>query len=158
MKKYRLLYILLLITVVFLSVFYFLHTLSPNKEFTKFTDSLFQSEVASNTLTLHYTVAHPKNFGIHDYEVTLGSYSPENEQETCAAIENYSNSLSQMNRDALNTENKLTYDILNYYIQHLHMRVILVICIRPFTLIKRTTILSATYFILVDIQKDGPYM
>ncbi|MDD3416541.1 MAG: DUF885 domain-containing protein [Lachnospiraceae bacterium] len=118
MKKYRLLYILLLITVVFLSVFYYLHTLSPNKEFTKFTDSLFQSEVASNTLTLHYTVAHPKNFGIHDYEVTLGSYSSENEQETCAAIENYSNSLSQMNRDALNAKNKLTYDILNYYIQN----------------------------------------
>ena len=35
------------------------HFVSENSSFQTFTEKLFRSEVCSNTLTLHYTLAHP---------------------------------------------------------------------------------------------------
>ena len=39
---------------------------------------LFQDEMLSNTLNMHYTLAYPERFGIRDYEVVLPCYSYEN--------------------------------------------------------------------------------
>ncbi len=36
------------------------HFVSENSRFQTFTEKLFRSEVCSNTLTLHYTLAHPE--------------------------------------------------------------------------------------------------
>lgn len=54
--------------------------LDPNDEsvvaaraaFDEYIDALFKKKVVSDTVTLHYTLAHPENYGITDYEVTLG--------------------------------------------------------------------------------------
>ena len=43
--------------------------------FDKFADNLFQREVAANTLNLHYTLAHPEEYGITDYAISLGAMS-----------------------------------------------------------------------------------
>ena len=47
------------------------HFVSENSRFQTFTEKLFRSEVCSNTLTLHYTLAHPEKKGIRKPEATL---------------------------------------------------------------------------------------
>ena len=47
------------------------------EDFDTYLEELFLSEVALNTVNLHYTLAYPENYGITDYEVTLGDFSME---------------------------------------------------------------------------------
>ena len=35
--------------------------------FTDYTDQVFRSEIAASTLNMHYTLAHPENYGINEY-------------------------------------------------------------------------------------------
>ena len=44
------------------------------EDFDAFTEELFRNELSQNTLNLHYTLAYPKNYGIEDYDVSLGSF------------------------------------------------------------------------------------
>ena len=48
-----------------------------NRSFRQFTGQIFRSELAGNTLNLHYTLKHPENYGISEAPVTLGSAEPE---------------------------------------------------------------------------------
>ena len=43
--------------------------------FEEYTSLLFQSEVTSDTLTLHYTLSQPEVYGITDYKIALPDYS-----------------------------------------------------------------------------------
>ena len=52
-----------------------------NKKFKKFTEALFCQEVASNTVSLHYTLKEPGEYGIQDPPVTFGYFSTVREQE-----------------------------------------------------------------------------
>ena len=45
-----------------------------NKKFRKFTETLFCQEVASNTVSLHYTLKDPGQYGIQDSPVTFGYF------------------------------------------------------------------------------------
>lgn len=45
------------------------------KRFAHITAKLFESEMKSNTLSMHYTVADPERFGIFDYEPVLSCYN-----------------------------------------------------------------------------------
>lgn len=47
-----------------------------NRSFRQFTGQIFRSELAGNTLNLHYTLKHPENYGISEAPVTLGSAEP----------------------------------------------------------------------------------
>lgn len=44
------------------------------KRFTNITAQLFINEMKASTLNMHYTIAHPENFGIYDYDATLAIY------------------------------------------------------------------------------------
>ena len=46
-----------------------------NKKFRKFTETLFCQEVASNTVSLHYTLKDPGQYGIQDSPVTFGYFN-----------------------------------------------------------------------------------
>ena len=52
------------------------------EDFDTYMDDLFLNEIVSNTINLHYTLAYPENFGITDYEVTLGSISASDLEES----------------------------------------------------------------------------
>ncbi len=45
------------------------------KRFAHITAKLFENEMKSNTLSMHYTVADPERFGIFDYEPVLSCYN-----------------------------------------------------------------------------------
>lgn len=84
--------------------------------FRNFTLNLFQQDVASSTLGLHYTIQNPENYGIKDSSITFGNFYAD-EAGTLAAIENCQATLDKFPYKKLNKENQLTYDVLSYYLE-----------------------------------------
>lgn len=91
---------------------------NANTAFRNFTLCLFQQEVASNTINLHYSLREPAKYGIVEDPITLGSYDF-NEACTLASIENWDVALHKFSKNALSKENQLTYDILSRYFETL---------------------------------------
>ena len=56
--------------------------------FEAFTDTLFQEEVNSSTITLHYTLQDPENYGISNPVISFGSYSFSSSDISSAAENN----------------------------------------------------------------------
>lgn len=118
-----------------------------NSRFEKQADEIFRAEVTANTLTLHYTLAHPENFGITEYEAVLpcyvsgGSTNPSSGESatdgssgggsaggssgggstegSSAAflLDRYLEELSRISPAELNDENRYTYRLLVRYLQ-----------------------------------------
>lgn len=84
-------------------------------QFSAFTDSLFQSEITTNTINLHYTVASPEALSISDYAVTLGHCSESNRIESLKKYQSYKDTLSKIKTDHLDKNDRITYDILMWY-------------------------------------------
>lgn len=93
------------------------HILSTNYSFSAFTKEMFQNEISSSTISLHYTLENPESMGISDYSVTLGTADPETLEASAAAVENYRSRLDDFSYRALTGENRLTYDILDFYLE-----------------------------------------
>lgn len=86
--------------------------LKEQRRFDTYTHTLFVQEMKENTMNLHYTVANPEKFGIHNHKISLGSYAKDKSDETTAYLENMSTALLGFRYDALNTKQKLTCDIM----------------------------------------------
>ena len=72
----------LIFSAVFLLIFtgmtFFLFAYQRDqKRFANITTELFTKEMEANTLSMHYTLADPKSFGIYDYTPTLVCYRSE---------------------------------------------------------------------------------
>ena len=90
---------------------------SASAKFDDYTQELFQEDVVQNTINLHYTLANPENYGITDYEVTLGSVSLADMEEGYAELEDMKKNLEGFRRSGLTKDQQLTYDILLDYVQ-----------------------------------------
>lgn len=90
---------------------------SASAKFDNYTQELFQEDVVQNTINLHYTLANPENYGITDYEVTLGSCSLADMEEGYAELEDMKKNLEGFRRSGLTKDQQLTYDILLDYVQ-----------------------------------------
>ena len=87
--------------LVFSSTVLFLFTFRQDeKRFTNITSRLFVEEMLGNTLNMHYSLASPENYGIHDYKPVLPVYSAAGTRNGQLAAEN---TLAALN--ALHTEN-----------------------------------------------------
>lgn len=87
---------------------------NENEKFENYTDQLFCQEVASSTISLHYTLKHPDTYGIDEIPVSLGSL-PTDPDAVCASAENALSVLHSYKRERLSEENRQTYDILESY-------------------------------------------
>lgn len=85
---------------------------SEDKKFRNFTENVFQSEIQTNTLTLHYTLADPSSYGIHNYPVSLGTVSSESIKNNAAGIKELLEQLHTFHYNDLSLENRLTYDVM----------------------------------------------
>jgi len=56
-------------------------------------NKVFQSEVTSSTLNMHYTLAHPENYGITQYPITYGEVTSEETMEASAILEKLENTI-----------------------------------------------------------------
>ncbi len=92
-------------------------SISPaeTERFSNYTANLFRSEVANNTLNLHYTLTEPKNYGILDYPITLGKLSDTTFQESLSSLENMQAALKNYDDQILSAADQLTCDVLSYY-------------------------------------------
>lgn len=91
---------------------------NANTAFKNFTFCLFQQEIASNTINLHYSLTEPKKYGITETPISLGSFDC-NTSSTLASIENLEAALHKFSYNLLSEENQLTYDILAHHIETL---------------------------------------
>ena len=46
---------------------------TPTPTFEEFTNNIFIEEVSSDTISLHYSLSNPENYGVSNYPITLGS-------------------------------------------------------------------------------------
>ena len=111
---------LLVILISFLSGNAFwssLHAESSDRQFRTFTRSLFQTEISANTISLHYTLRSPSDYGIADIPATYGSLSSD-PVAAKASVRNVLSSLQEFDPDTLSSENALTFKILDTYLKN----------------------------------------
>ena len=115
-KRTLLLYgiILFVFTVLILSLFFYRR---DEKLFTSLTHDLFVEEMIANTLNMHYNLAVPENFGIHEYTAVLPAYHPDNPALSHKAITNTLNKLSQIDPANLTREDAYTHQLLTKNLQ-----------------------------------------
>ena len=89
---------------------------NANGAFENFTRTLFQQDVASSTLGLHYTLQNPAAYGIVEPPATFGSFDT-NGTARLSALENCQATLEKFSYKSLSEENQLTYDVLSSYLK-----------------------------------------
>lgn len=87
----------------------------PNS-FAEFTESLFLDEITANTINLHYTIENPKEYGISDYDISLGDFSKKARKKSYDSLQETKLTLLTYPYLSLSKEEQLTYDILSDYL------------------------------------------
>ena len=116
--KKKLLASLLLLTGVFILLAGYLSTHNDSRRFRQATYQLFREEMLANTLNMHYTIAHPKNFNITDYEAILPGYTGGNHQESRQALEKQIAFFKDLNPNRLSAEENYTRALLLTYLEN----------------------------------------
>ena len=86
--------------------------ISQSQSFEKFTDTFFTQEVISSTLTLHYTLKNPQDYGIVSYPVTYDICSQSLSSEDSPLLQTYLDTLHSFCYEDLSDREQLSYDIL----------------------------------------------
>ena len=93
-----------------------IHPSDPQKQesdFKAYLSQLFQTQVTSNTLNLHYTLADPSSAEISNYPVTFGEISSTKETEQLASLENMQKELHTYDPSSMSVPSQLAYDVLD---------------------------------------------
>ncbi|MBE5884258.1 MAG: DUF885 domain-containing protein [Lachnospiraceae bacterium] len=94
-----------------ITLFLFLYH-RDEKLFANITSQIFATDMKSSTLNMHYSLAHPSDFGIYDYEVLLPGYSAEAQLSGLAATENILSLLADIDQNRLSEQDAYTYQLL----------------------------------------------
>lgn len=89
---------------------------SKDETFEEFTNSLFLDEISSNTINLHYCIENPDEYGIKNHTVSLGDFSKESRNLAKEKQVDTLISLATYPYLTLSTEEKLTFEILEDYL------------------------------------------
>lgn len=84
-----------------------------DRAFRAYTEELFRESVSSDTISLHYTLKEPENFGITEDGALAGSFTSDPDAVR-ASSENMNEALKKYDYDSLDVQNQITYDILEY--------------------------------------------
>lgn len=87
---------------------------SADQRFEALIDSIFQSEVTSSTLTLHYTLAHPESLKITSPAPTLGTLCMDSTEEQ-KLLATYEAKLLSYQPESLTQDHQITRDALLLY-------------------------------------------
>lgn len=90
---------------------------AEQKKFEEYMDEIFRDEIKLNIMNLHCTLAHPENYGIDDYEIILGEFSEEEDEKSYELTRKYLKELKEFDYDLLTSEQQLTYDIFETYVE-----------------------------------------
>jgi uncharacterized protein (DUF885 family) len=78
---------------------------------------LFQEQLAEDTISLHYLLAEPEDYGITDYAISLGSLSESDLLNQRLACENICQACKSYDYESLSTSQRITWDILMYTLE-----------------------------------------
>lgn len=90
------------------------HMLSENAKFETFVNELFEKEVCSSTLTLHYSLAYPEKQGISQKTVSLGTIRSDI-SDSIKQCQEYEKKLKSFDYSRLSSDNQITLDMLLLY-------------------------------------------
>lgn len=112
-KKQWLIYLFLLFLFALLTLGLFYVT-DDERQFHQLTKGLFLSDLSSNTLSLHYTLAYPENYGLEQKAVlpAYRGFSGENKENLISAL----GALKKISKDRLESEDAYAYDLLERYL------------------------------------------
>lgn len=112
-----------LVLAAFVGITIFLFTYKHDeKKYTNISSQIFQDEMLSSTLNMHYTLAYPENFGIHDYKAALPCYNAMDYLHSQASTENILVSLKKLDPAKLPEEDIYSYTLLTRSLDNsLHM-------------------------------------
>ena len=88
-----------------------------HERFTEFSEELFRSELLGNTINLHYTLAYPEERGIDKYDIVLPTVSADSEKENYADTRDVLAQLKDIDYKLLPEDDRLTYDVLEEYLE-----------------------------------------
>lgn len=92
-------------------------TSQSGQAFTTFTDTIFRETVASDALSLNYTLSNPENYNVAP---TAGGFEPisyDTMANAALETENLLNSLERIDKNELPVPQQLLYDSLSYTLQ-----------------------------------------
>lgn len=112
-RKQGISFLVLLILSITLTLTIYLRT-NDSRQFKELTEELFYSELSDNTLSLHYTLAFPEDYGI-DEPARLPSYEPGPDSGE-KDIQSMLDRLSRISPEHLNDEDAYAYDLLTRYL------------------------------------------
>lgn len=110
--------LLFLLPVPFLCAALFLGFTKTSRNFRSFTQNLFYSELSENTLSLHYTVANPEDFGLKNVEAKLPVFTSENKNKQEVLLEETLTFLRTVKENRLNKEEAYTLGLLRSYFEN----------------------------------------
>lgn len=110
--KKRFLCIILSLAVCGCTLLY-THLTSDTRAFRRLSDELLQTELSGNTINLHYTLADPESFGIHQAPVLPTDFS-EDDQE--ALIRAWQQRLNRISPTKLDTGNRYAYRLFERFL------------------------------------------
>lgn len=109
--KRRILFLTLIVAVFFiLPVCHLVYT--QKTSFQSFCKKLFIEEISNDTLSLHYTLAHPESMGIQQEETSLPLYEKRLALNDYRAINDYCDTLKSFDPQKLSVEEQYTRNLL----------------------------------------------
>lgn len=88
---------------------------NTQKTFNEYANHLFYSQLASDSLSMHFYILNPEDIGLNEVPVTLGGYSYDAMTSSQQYYIDEINNLKSMNYDELSRKQKITYDTLISY-------------------------------------------
>ncbi len=110
-KKHILCAVSIILLLTGLTAFLFGHQRDA-RLFSQISSTLFVQEMSESTLNMHYTLAHPEDFGIHQYEAVLPLYNAADRKLQQTSLENILASLNNLDTEKLNTQDAYTHKLL----------------------------------------------
>lgn len=105
----------IILLLLILPAIFFLQRKSP---FQDFCNTFFIEEIGNDTLSLHYTLAHPERYGIDADTVSLPLYNKENSLAGYQKLEDTLAALKKFDPQKLSPEEKMTYELLAKALPH----------------------------------------
>ena len=96
----------------------FLFAGKENRAFRGFCDEFFVSELAGNTLNMHYTIANPSHYGLDSFTPVLPAYSRERLTESKEELDSSLRFLRGLNAAKLSEADSYTYRLLLPYLEN----------------------------------------
>lgn len=91
---------------------------TDSRRFHRTTDALFQEEMLSNTLNMHYTIAVPQNYGIEKYQVLLPGYDAKARTQNTSRLQEYLEIFQGLDASRLSKEDADTLELLIPYLEN----------------------------------------